>query len=108
MRAPEAARPALFLVPMDDEAVAEVAALAFRLRQNLTVLHAYAKRNLGKGFKEAERAGARFAGLRGARERERGVYALKDLATGEQLELPEGELAGFLHERLERPLASSL
>ncbi|ADI14889.1 histidine--tRNA ligase [Truepera radiovictrix] len=108
VRAPEAARPALFLVPMDDEAVAEVAALAFRLRQNLTVLHAYAKRNLGKGFKEAERAGARFAGLRGARERERGVYALKDLATGEQLELPEGELAGFLHERLERPLASSL
>jgi histidyl-tRNA synthetase len=103
-----AARPALFLVPMDDEAVGEVAALAFELRKNLTVLHAYTKRNLSKGFREAERAGARFAGLRGARERERGVYALKDLDTGAQLELPEGELEGFLHERLAHALASSL
>jgi len=97
--APEPARPLLFLVPMDDAAVAEVARTALELREHAAVQHAYSTRNPGKGLKDADRAGARFAGLRGARERERGVYALKDLRSGEQLEVAESDLPPFLAAR---------
>ena len=97
----EATRPAIFLVPMDDAAVAEVAKTATALRETLAVQHAYSRRNPSKGLRDAERSGAHFAGLRGDRERERGVYTLKDLASGEQLEVPEADLAGVLAARLE-------
>lgn len=97
---PQPAGPLLFLVPMDEPAVAEVAALATSLRGTFAVGHAYAKRNPGKGLKDADRAGARFAGLRGERERAGGVYTLKDLRSGEQLELAEAELAPFLTSQL--------
>lgn len=96
----EPPRPLLFLVPMDDEAGLEVWKMAWELRSTLSVQHAYSKRNPGKGLKDADRSGARFAGLRGERERERGVYALKDLRSGEQLEVAEADLAPFLEARL--------
>ena len=96
----DAPRPAVFLVPMDDAAVAEVAQTAAELREEFSVQHAYSRRNPGKGLREAERSGAHFAGLRGERERERGVYTLKDLASGEQLEVPAADLATSLRARL--------
>lgn len=96
---PELERPLLFLVPLDDAAVAEVATLAWRLRDNVPVQHAYMARNPGKGLRDAERSGARFAGLRGLRERERGVYGLKDLGSGAQLEVAETDLEPFLAAR---------
>jgi len=92
----ETPRLAVFLVPMDDAAVPEVARTAAALRETLAAGHAYIRRNPGKGLRDAERSGARFAALRGDRERERGVYTLKDLASGEQLEVPETELASAL------------
>ena len=97
---PEAARPALFLVPMDEDAVAEVAQTALQLRQTFWVEHAYTKRNPGKGLKEADRAGAVFAALRGLKERQEGVYSLKHLASGEQTQIAEGELGSFLSSHL--------
>ena len=97
---PEAERPLLFLVPLDEPAVAEAAELAVRLRHDFTVLHAYAPRAPGKGLKEADRSGARFAAVRGERERELNAYQVKDLATGEQTSVPVGELAAFLARRL--------
>ncbi len=95
------AHPDLFLVPMDDDAVAEVARTATALRRTFAVQHAYSRRNPGKGLKEAERSGAHFAALRGDRERDRGVYTLKNLASGEQLEVPETDLAPVLTAQLE-------
>ena len=97
---PEAARPALFLVPMDEDAVAEVAQTALQLRQTFWVEHAYTKRNPGKGLKEADRAGAVFAALRGLKERQEGVYSLKHLASGKQTQVAEGELGSFLSSHL--------
>ena len=97
---PEAARPALFLVPMDEDAVAEVAQTALQLRQTFWVEHAYTKRNPGKGLKEADRAGAVYAALRGSKERQEGVYSLKHLASGEQTQVAEGELGSFLSSHL--------
>ncbi len=93
---PAAPRPALFLVPMDEFAIGEVAQTALRLRPTFWVEHAYTKRNPGKGLKEADRAGAHYAALRGSKERQEGVYSVKHLGSGEQTQVPEGELGAFL------------
>ncbi len=97
---PTQQRLALFLIPMDDEAVAEVAKFALGLRQRFSVEHAYTRRNPGKGLKEADRAGAVFAALRGSKEREAGSYQLKHLASGEQITVSQTQLADFLAARL--------
>lgn len=88
--------PDLFLVPLDDEAVAEVAATALALRAEYRVEHAYARRAPGKGLRDADRSGAPFAALRGGQERAEGAYLVKDLGSGEQSSVPEGELAAWL------------
>ncbi len=94
---PEPSRTALFVVPLDDDAVGEGAALAQRLRaQGVAVQFAYQRRNPGKGLKDADRSGARYAAMRGASERERGAWQLKELASGEQREVTEEELANLL------------
>jgi histidyl-tRNA synthetase len=76
--------PLLYLIPMDDRAVAEMAGLARQLRGQARVEHGYLKRNAGKGLRDADRLGATFAGLYGEREREAGVVQLKHLASGEE------------------------
>ena len=93
---PDAPRPALFFVPMDEEAVGEVAQAALNLRPTFWVEHAYTKRNPGKGLKEADRAGAHYAALRGSKERQEGIYGVKHLESGEQTQVAEGELEAFL------------
>ncbi|HKI56138.1 MAG TPA: histidine--tRNA ligase [Trueperaceae bacterium] len=91
--------PELFLVPLDDAAIAEVAALAVRLRRSRRVEHAYVRRNPGKGLRDADRSGATFAGLRGEAERRKDVLQLKHMASGEQTEVPVSDLEGFLDAR---------
>ncbi|MFO7546767.1 MAG: histidine--tRNA ligase [Trueperaceae bacterium] len=91
--------PLLFLVPLDDEAVDEVSALAHRLRERFAVSFAYQRRNPGKGLKEADRAGAVYAGLLGTSERALGALRVKHLASGEQLEIGLAQLADFLEGR---------
>jgi histidyl-tRNA synthetase len=93
---PAAGSPLVYLVPLDDQAVAEVAALTQKLRRKLHAEFAYVKRNPGRGLRDADRAGARFAALRGSQERAHDTYLLKDLATGEQHELSEQALQEFL------------
>jgi histidyl-tRNA synthetase len=95
----EPAGPLLFLVPLDDEAVDEVSALAHRLRERFAVSFAYQRRNPGKGLKEADRAGAVYAGLLGSSERALGALRIKHLASGEQLEIGLAQLADFLEGR---------
>lgn len=88
--------PVLYLVPMDDAAVAEVAALARALRARHRVEFGYGARAPGKGLRDADRAGARWAGLLGGRERAEGAVQLKHLATGVQRTVPFAELAAAL------------
>lgn len=96
-----APRPDLFLVPLDDAAVDEAAALAMSLRRaGRWVEFAYQRRNPGKGLRDADRSRARFAAVRGAEERQRSAWQLKDLASGAQLEVAEADLAAALEERL--------
>jgi histidyl-tRNA synthetase len=93
---PAPAPPDLFLVPLDGEAVAEVALAAARLRRSFHVEHAYVRRNVGKGLRDADRSGALFAGLRGPEERASGTYRVKHLASGDQHDVPEGEIEHLL------------
>ena len=93
---PEPDRPLLFLVPMDDDAVAEAAGIARELRAHARVEHAYVRRAAGKGLRDADRSGARFAGLLGERERADGVIQLKDLASGAERQLPLRELPDWI------------
>jgi histidyl-tRNA synthetase len=95
----EPERPDLFLVPLDAEALPEVAADAQRLRADLAVLHSYAVRKVGKGLGEADRRRARYAALRGGRERDEGAYTIKDLDSGEQTTVPADGLVAFVRAR---------
>jgi histidyl-tRNA synthetase len=73
--------------------VREAAVLARELRRELHAEHAYRPRSAGKGLRDADRARARYAALRGERERERAVWTLKHLASGEQREVHPDRLA---------------
>lgn len=91
-----AGRSGLFLVPLDDEAVAEAAALAGRLREHGRVQFSYRRRQLGKGLQEADKTRASHAALRGQSERDSGAWLLKDLVTGEQRGVSESELGAVV------------
>lgn len=88
----------LYLVALDDTALEEIIALTSELRRHHRVDHGYSARRPGKGLAEADRAGARFAALRGERERAADSYSVKHLASGEQWQIPSGDLPAFLRE----------
>ncbi len=94
--APADAGPRLYLVPMDEEAVADVARIARSLRTRFHVEHGYTKRQPGKGLRDADRVGARYAGLIGARERAEGTVQLKHLASGAQTSVVLADLPAAL------------
>jgi histidyl-tRNA synthetase len=54
-------------------------------------------RKLQKQLQYANRKKFRAAVIAGSNEFERGVWTVKDLETGEQTEVNDGELAAFLH-----------
>ena len=62
---------------------------------------AYGGRSPKAQFKVADRSGARFAVILGAREAERDAVRVKDLQSGEERELPRRELAGWLQAQTE-------
>ena len=59
-----------------------------------------ADRKLGKQFKYADDRGVRFVVIRGADEAAAGSVAVKELATGDQVTVPEDGLVEYLRERL--------
>src|SRR5690625_3421536 len=93
--------PLAFLVPLDAEAVTEVATTARELRRELPVGHAFVSRNPGRGLRDADRSGARYAVLRGTNERENGTSQVKNLQSGEQEDVQEAALTDYLLERTE-------
>jgi histidyl-tRNA synthetase len=52
-------------------------------------------------MKVADRAGARYTILLGAREAERGAVGVRDMRSHEQIEVPRELVAGWVQERLE-------
>ena len=54
----------------------------------------------GKQFKYADERKIRYAALVSPRELSAGVVAVRDLVSGEQVEVPQGELVTWLRERM--------
>jgi histidyl-tRNA synthetase len=83
------------------EAAADLAALLAELRETgLSADRAYGGRSLRAQTKSADRAGARFVVLVGRNEMERGAVAVRDMESGEQVEVPRSRVVSWLHEHL--------
>ncbi|MFC7300313.1 histidine--tRNA ligase [Cognatiluteimonas weifangensis] len=86
---------------LDDADLPEALALSQQLRAaGLKVETQLEPRKLAKQLQYADRAGIRFAVIRGEDEAARGVVAVKDLRRGEQFEVPRTGLADALREAL--------
>ena len=94
-----------YLVPLDPEAVPEVARLARTLRAEHRIEHGYVARNPGKGLRDADRSGARLAVLRGSRERAASAVVVKDLRSGEQVSVALDDLPAHLRAVAGRPVS---
>lgn len=79
--------PDLYLAPLDEAAKGEALSLAERLRPKFRVEIGYSVKKVGKALEEALKRGARYVGFLGEAERQKGVVALKHLASGEQREV---------------------
>jgi histidyl-tRNA synthetase len=78
-------------------------ALVHELRESgLTTDEAFGGRSWKAQLKAADRAGARFAVLLGAEERERSAVAVKRLDSAEQHEVPRDQLVGWLQQEMEQ------
>lgn len=87
---------------MDPGLDAETLALGAELREagvNTQVVYDGGK--LGKQMKAADKAGVRFVAILGPDELERGAVQLKDLASGEQRDVPRGEIGATIRAALE-------
>jgi histidyl-tRNA synthetase len=79
--------------------------LAAALRDaGLAADRAYGDRSVAAQWKAADRSGARFGVMLGRDESQRGAVAVKDLASGEQVEVEEPALASWLRDRRGGPV----
>jgi histidyl-tRNA synthetase len=100
----ESYEPALsvFVAPMDAESRAWALPVAHRLRMSgIRVEIEHRDAGLNKQLKRADKLKARLALIVGENERRSGKLALKDLATGQQHEVAEAELAARIHQLLD-------
>ena len=77
--------------------------LATELREDgLRVERSYGDRSVKAQWKQADRSRAHFGVMLGRDEATRGAVAVKDLRSGEQVEVPRAQLAGWLQTRREQ------
>ena len=83
---------------MAEDTAPDVMGFAAQLRDAglRTEVYLSASRKLAKQLKWAADRGARFALIYGASEKEAGVITVRDMDTGEQEQVPTGELAAHL------------
>jgi len=105
-RAHATARPPVLVVPVGGLAVDEAVALGEELRTaGVPSEVETAGRALRKALERASKLGVRWAALVGQSELERAVVQLKDLAKGEQHEVPRAALPMYLESRVEAEAA---
>jgi histidyl-tRNA synthetase len=97
--AAELARLDVFLVPIGQAAVKEAALVARELRHAGFSVELSADQKVKRAMELANKAGARFAILIGDDEIARASAAVKDMASGEQAQVPRAGLAGVLREK---------
>ena len=82
----------VFLAPMGDEALRHAILLARELRRAGISVELSTDRKLKRALETANKTGARYSLILGDNEIAAGVYALKDMATGEQRNVARGEI----------------
>lgn len=83
----------------------EVTLLVTELREDgLRTERAYGGRSFKAQMKVADRSGARYTVILAPDEAARGAVAVKDMVSGEQVEVPRGLAAGWVQERLDTQL----
>jgi histidyl-tRNA synthetase len=89
------ARAEVFGVPLGEAAKRRLVVVAAELRaRGVRVDLSYGGRGLKGAMKSADRSGARFALVLGDRDLENGTVGLKDLASGEQQDVPLDAVTG--------------
>ena len=90
-------QPQVLVTIFDDSTVTASLALAHRLRSAGLRVDLYPDNDrYGKQFKYAEERGIRYVALLSPRELEAGVVAMKDLRSGEQVEVPDASVVTWL------------
>ncbi|MCH9708250.1 MAG: histidine--tRNA ligase [Actinomycetia bacterium] len=88
-----ASRVEVYCVPLGERAKLDLAVLAAKLRgAGVRVELAYGDRGAKSAMRAADRSGASFALVAGDRDIEAGTVGLKDLATGEQVDIAANEV----------------
>lgn len=97
----ETARVEVFCAPLGDEAKLRLAVLAAKLRAaGVRVDLAYGDRGLKGAMRAADRSGATVAVVGGDRDIEAGTFGVKELASGEQVDIPADEVVDHILTRL--------
>lgn len=90
------ARCDLHLIPMGEEALKHATLLARELRRAGVSVELSTDKKLKRALETANKTGARYALILGDNEIAAGVYALKDMTSGEQRNLARGEIVDAL------------
>src|ERR1700744_462031 len=99
----ESTRCDVFGVPLSEQAKLELAVLGAQLRAaGARVDMAYGDRGLKAAMRAAERSGARVALVAGERGMDAGTIGVKDLTTGEQVDVATDSVVGEVLSRLSR------
>ena len=86
----------LYVAPMGDEAREKAFAIVSALRKKgVTADTDHMARGIKAQFKYADKIGAKFVAVLGSDELVRGVIKLKDMASGEEKDLPINDIAEF-------------
>ncbi len=94
-------QPQVLVTLFDDSTVAASLELAHRLRAAGMRVDLYPDNDrYGKQFKYAEERGIRYVTLLSPREREAGVVAVKNLVSGEQVEIADAAVVEWLQARI--------
>ncbi len=104
----EQARCEVFGVPLGERAKIELARLAAALRATgVRIDLAYGDRGLKGAMRAADRSGARVALVAGDRDVDAGTVGVKNLSTGEQVDVPVDSVVAEVVSRLAEPLTNS-
>ena len=91
----------VFGVPLGEQAKLELAKVAATLRAaGVRVDLAYGDRGMKGAMRAADRSGARIALVAGDRDIEAGTIGVKDLSTGEQVDVPAGSVVAEVLSKL--------
>ena len=97
----DGARVEVFCVPLGEQAKVQLAVLAAKLRAaGVRVDLAYGDRGLKGAMRAADRSGAVIALVAGDRDIEGGTIGVKNLATGEQVDVDADAVVAELLSRL--------